>query len=93
MWKHCLTRLIGVLAGRINEIVRGQRRISVGAALRVSCFSGTSERFWINMKSGCDLEAENQRLGDALTRRHPLPPRRPPSADQQTVWLSGGWTS
>ena len=51
---------------RINEIVRGQRSISADTALRLARYFGTSERFWINLQSRYDLEAEKDRLGDRL---------------------------
>jgi antitoxin HigA-1 len=54
-----------VPARRINEIVHGKRRVSGDTALRLARFFGTSERFWINLQSGYDLEVEKDRLGDA----------------------------
>ena len=64
--QYQLAKEIGVPARRINEIVHGQRRISVDTALRLARFFGTSERFWINLQSRYDLEVEKDRLGDAL---------------------------
>jgi antitoxin HigA-1 len=59
---------------RINEIVRGQRAISVDTALRLARFFGTSERFWTNLQSRYDLEVEKDRLGSRLDREvHALP--------------------
>jgi plasmid maintenance system antidote protein VapI len=31
-------------------------------------YFGTSERFWLNLQSGYDLEIERDRLGDRLKR-------------------------
>jgi plasmid maintenance system antidote protein VapI len=59
-------------ARRINEIVQAQRRISADTALRLARFFGTSERFWVNLQAGYDLEAEKDRLGDALEGIRPL---------------------
>jgi addiction module HigA family antidote len=53
---------------RINEIVRGQRSISVDTALRLARYFGTSERFWLNLQAHYDLEREKDRLGDRLKR-------------------------
>jgi addiction module HigA family antidote len=53
---------------RINEIVRGQRSISVDTALRLARYFGTSERFWLNLQSHYDLENEKDRLGKRLDR-------------------------
>lgn len=63
---------IAVPARRINEIVHGQRRINADTALRLARFFGTSERFWINLQSRCDLEVEKDRLGDWLDGIRPL---------------------
>jgi antitoxin HigA-1 len=70
--QYRLAKEIGVPARRINEIVHGQRRISADTALRLARFFGTSERFWINLQARYDLEAEKDRLGDALDGIRPL---------------------
>ncbi len=70
--QYRLAREIGVPARRINEIVHGQRRVSADTALRLARFSGTSERFWINLQSRYDLELERDRLGDALDGIRPF---------------------
>ena len=70
--QYMLAKEIGVPARRINEIVHGQRRISADTALRLARFFGTSERFWINLQSRYDLEAEKDRLGDSLDGIRPL---------------------
>jgi addiction module HigA family antidote len=70
--QYKLAKEIGVPARRINEIVHGQRRISADTALRLARFFGTSERFWINLQARYDLEAEKDRLGDALDEIRPL---------------------
>ena len=70
--QYHLAKEVGVPARRINEIVHGQRRISADTALRLARFFGTSERFWINLQARYDLEAEKDRLGDALDGIRPL---------------------
>jgi antitoxin HigA-1 len=70
--QYHLAKQIGVPPWRINEIVHGQRRISADTALRLARFFGTSERFWINLQARYDLEAEKDRLGDALNGIRPL---------------------
>ena len=70
--QYKLANEIRVPARRINEIVHGQRRISADTALRLARFFGTSERFWINLQAGYDLEAEKEKLGDALDGIRPL---------------------
>jgi len=53
---------------RINEIVHGKRAITADTALRLARFFGTSERFWLNLKTGFDLEVERDRLRHRLSR-------------------------
>ena len=59
---------IGVPPRRINEIVQGKRGISADTALRLSRYFGLSDRFWLNLQTGCDLETEKDRLKDRLDR-------------------------
>ncbi len=51
-----LGRDLGVPAQRINEIVRGQRAITVDTALRLSRYFDTTPQFWLNLQSHYDLE-------------------------------------
>ena len=61
--QYQLAKAVDVPARRINEIVRGQRRITADTALRLSRYFGTSERFWLNRQARYDLETE--RTGSA----------------------------
>ncbi len=70
--QYQLAKEIGVPARRINEIVHGQRRISVDTALRLARYFGTSELFWTNLQTRYDLEIEKDRLGAVLDEIHPL---------------------
>ena len=54
------------MARRINEIVLGKRSISTDTALRLSRYFGMSDRFWINLQTGYDLEVEKDRIGARL---------------------------
>ena len=60
--QYRLAKDISVPARRINEIVHGKRSITADTALRLSRFFGLSERFWLNLQSRYDLEAEKDRL-------------------------------
>ena len=51
-----LGRDLGVPAQRINEIVRGQRTITVDTALRLDRYFDTTPQFWLNLQSHYDLE-------------------------------------
>ena len=70
--QYRLAKDMSVPARRINEIVQGKRAISADTALRLSRYFGLSERFWINLQARYDLEAEKDRLGDALDGIRPL---------------------
>jgi len=64
--QYRLAKDISVPPRRINEIVHGKRGVSADTALRLSRYFGTSERFWLNLQTGYDLEVERDRLGDRL---------------------------
>ena len=66
--QYRLAKEIHVPARRINEIVHGQRSIAADTALRLSRYFQTTERFWLNLQTSYDLEAERDRLGDRLDR-------------------------
>lgn len=66
--QYRLAKSINVPPRRINEIVHGRRAVTADTALRLSRFFGTSERFWLNLQMGYDLELEKDRLGDSLDR-------------------------
>ncbi len=64
--QYRLAKDISVPARRINEIVHGKRSISPDTALRLSRYFGMSERFWLNLQTGYDLELEKDRLEGRL---------------------------
>ena len=64
--QYRLAKDINVPARRINEIVLGKRSISADTALRLSRYFGMSDRFWINLQTGYDLEVEKDRIGSRL---------------------------
>ncbi len=66
--QYRLAKNISVPPRRINEIVHGKRAITADTALRLACFFGSSDRFWLNLQVRYDLEAERDRLGDRLER-------------------------
>ena len=66
--QYRLAKDVSVHPRRINQIVHGQRSVTADTALRLSRYFGTSERFWLNLQSGYDLEVEKQRLGDRLAK-------------------------
>ncbi len=66
--QYRLAKGLSVPPRRINEIVHGKRAITADTALRLARFFGTSERFWLNLQTGYDLEIERDRLRKRLPR-------------------------
>jgi addiction module HigA family antidote len=64
--QYRLAKDISVPPRRINEIVHGKRAVTANTALRLSRYFGTSERFWLNLQTGYDLDVERDKLGDRL---------------------------
>ncbi len=54
--QYRLAKVIGVPARRINEIVHGNRRITVDTALRLARALGTTPDFWLGLQSRYELE-------------------------------------
>jgi len=64
--QYRLAKSLSVPPRRINEIVLGLRGVTADTALRLSRYSGMSERFCLNLQARFDLEVEKDRLGDRL---------------------------
>jgi addiction module HigA family antidote len=47
-----LAKALDLPPRRLDEIVHGQRRINAHTAPSLSCYFGTSERFWMNLQAG-----------------------------------------
>ena len=65
---------IGVAPRRINEIIRGRRRISADIALRLARYFATTETFFANLQEHYDLEVEKDRISEALEQITPRCP-------------------
>jgi antitoxin HigA-1 len=64
-----LGRDLNVPAQRINDIVRGQRAITVDTALRLARYFHTSPQFWLNLQARYDLEiAQETRLVERVIK-------------------------
>jgi addiction module HigA family antidote len=63
-----LARDICVPPRRINEIVRGKRRVTADTALRLARYFEMAPEFWLGLQMDFDLESEADRLGDRLDR-------------------------
>ncbi|MDJ0680470.1 MAG: HigA family addiction module antitoxin [Xenococcaceae cyanobacterium MO_167.B52] len=55
-----------VPARRINEIVRGKRRITADTALRLARYFDMSPRFWLGLQMDYDLDVTEDQIGDRL---------------------------
>lgn len=61
-----LALAIRVPARRINEIVRGKRRITADTALRLARYFDMSPRFWLGLQMDYDLDVTEDQIGDRL---------------------------
>lgn len=65
---YAVARACGVPRTRIERVARGEAPITADTALRLARFFGTSERFWLNLQTGYDLEVERDRLRTRLPK-------------------------
>ncbi len=64
---------LGIPASRLNEVIRGKRRISPELALRLAACFGNSAQFWINLQSRYDLECAEREHGAGIKASvHPI---------------------
>lgn len=70
--QYQIAKEIGVPARRINEIVKGERRISADTALRFAAFFGTDALSWMNLQAEYDLRQAKSAMADTLAhiRKH-----------------------
>lgn len=66
--QYALAKAIDVPPRRINEIVKGQRGITVDTALRLAAFFGTDPQSWLNLQNHYDTERVRDTLTDVLAR-------------------------
>ena len=63
-----LAQATGLPIRYVSDIVRGQRAISVAAALRLSKALGVDDRFWINIQIDYDVEVVRALRAEDLSR-------------------------
>src|SRR4051812_27615723 len=63
-----LSAALGVPANRISQIVRGQRSITAGTALRLARYFGTSPQLWLNLQTHYELQRALEEEGEAVCR-------------------------
>ena len=55
--QNALARALSVSPRRVNEIVHGERAITLDTSFRLGRFFGQSSRFWLNLQTECDLRS------------------------------------
>lgn len=55
-----LSKDLGIPQTRVSEIVKGNRRITVDTALRLSKYFGNSAKFWLGLQIDYDIEEESR---------------------------------
>jgi addiction module HigA family antidote len=63
---------MGVARSQLNEICRGDGRITAGMALRLGKYLGVDPCWFMNMQAKYDLEQSNEELADALAAIQPV---------------------
>jgi addiction module HigA family antidote len=66
--QYRLAKDIGVAPIRINQIIKGQRSISVDTAMRLAQYFGTSAAVWLRLQVRYDLESAQDDLGERIKR-------------------------
>lgn len=63
-----LAKSLGVNRQTVYEIVGERRGLSAEMALRLSRWSGTSDRFWMNLQSRYEYEVAKMEHGEEIER-------------------------
>ena len=66
--QYRLAHDISVPPRRINEIVKGKRKVTADTALRLGRYFGMSAQFWMNLQDRYELEVTERALGERLDR-------------------------
>lgn len=72
-----LAKDIGVPQTRISAILAGTRAITADTGLRLDCYFGLSEGWWLRLQTDCDLRKARRKFGSRILRevkpRHHAP--------------------
>lgn len=63
-----LAKALGIPQSRLSEIIRGRRGITVGTALRLAAWQGTSPQYWMNLQRNYELDLALREHGDEIRR-------------------------
>ncbi len=66
--QYRLAKDIGVPPLRINQIVHGERSITVDTAMRLARYFGTSAGVWLRLQVRYDLEVAQKNIGERIKR-------------------------
>ena len=66
--QYRLAKDINVSPRRINEIVHGDREISVDTALRLARYFNVSPQFWLNLQAKYNLESYQSRKAHKIEK-------------------------
>ena len=58
---------------RVSQILKGNRRITVDTALRLSKYFGNSAKFWLGIQDDYDIEAEKKSKAAELSQIESYP--------------------
>ena len=56
--QYRLSKDLEIPQTRVSEIIKGNRKISVDTALRLSAYFGNSAKFWLGLQDDYDIENE-----------------------------------
>jgi len=66
--QYRLAQDMGVPPLRINQIVHGERSITVDTAMRLARYFGTSAGVWLRLQVRYDLEVAEKSIGERIKR-------------------------
>ena len=66
---NALARAIHVTPARVNDIVRGRRRITGDTALRLARYFNTTPQFWLNLHTAFELRQPELQTGEEIARQ------------------------
>jgi addiction module HigA family antidote len=64
-----LADALGVPVNRVSQIIKGQRAITAGTALRLARYFETSPGFWLNLQQHHELQRALAAEGEAIHRQ------------------------
>lgn len=67
-----LAKFLGVPTNRINEIIRGRRKITADTDLRLCKFFVLSEGYWLRLQNSYDLMEAHRLSDDVINRIRPF---------------------